>query len=326
MSKLIDRFGRKIEYLRLSVIDRCDFRCFYCIPKGFKGFTETDNRLSTDEFIRLVRIFSELGVSKVRLTGGEPLIHKDIEAMVRGLAGLPGIEDLSMSTNASHLAQHAGMLKECGVGRINVSLDSLKPDVFNEITQGDLSNVIDGLMAAKKADLYPIKINMVVMRDLNLDEVGDMVDFCIENRFTLRFIETMPVGAGGKEAKERYVPLDEVLGMLQSRFDLEPAKMKGAGPAKYYKITDKRIKIGFITPMSQHFCDDCNRVRLSSEGTLYLCLGQQDKLEFRPMLRSGISDEELKHEILGAIQRKPEKHEFNTNPDQVVRVMSMTGG
>ncbi len=326
MSGLIDRFGRKIEYLRLSVIDRCDFRCFYCIPKGFKGFTETDNRLSTDEFLRLVRIFSELGVSKVRLTGGEPLIHKDIEAMVRGLSALPGIEDLSMSTNASHLAQHAHMLKECGVGRINVSLDSLNPDVFREITQGDLSAVLAGLMEAKKADLYPIKINMVVMRDLNLNEVGDMVDFCIENRFTLRFIETMPVGAGGKEAKERYVPLDEVLTMLQSRFDLEPAKMKGAGPAKYYKITDKRIKIGFITPMSQHFCDDCNRVRLSSEGTLYLCLGQQDKLEFRPMLRSGISDEELKHEILGAIQRKPEKHEFNTNPGQVVRVMSMTGG
>lgn len=326
MSKLIDRFGRKIEYLRLSVIDRCDFRCFYCIPKGFKGFTETENRLSTEEFVRLVRLFSELGVSKVRLTGGEPLIHKEIEKMVRGLAELPGIDDLSMSTNASHLAQHAHMLKECGVGRINVSLDSLNPDVFREITQGDLSNVIDGLMAAKKADLYPIKINMVVMRDLNLNEVGDMVDFCIENRFTLRFIETMPIGAGGREAKERYVPLDEVLAMLQSRFDLEPAKMKGAGPAKYYKITDKRIKIGFITPMSQHFCDDCNRVRLSSEGTLYLCLGQQDKLEFRPLLRSGLSDDELKNEILAAIQRKPEKHEFNTNPDQVVRVMSMTGG
>jgi cyclic pyranopterin phosphate synthase len=326
MSKLIDRFGRKIEYLRLSVIDRCDFRCFYCIPKGFKGFTETENRLSTDEFIRLVRLFSELGVSKVRLTGGEPLIHKEIEKMVRGLAGLPGVDDLSMSTNASHLAQHANMLKECGVGRINVSLDSLNPDVFREITQGDLSSVIDGLMAAKKADLYPIKINMVVMRDLNLNEVGDMVDFCIENRFTLRFIETMPIGAGGRDAKERYVPLDEVLAMLQARFDLEPAKMKGAGPAKYYKITDKRIKIGFITPMSQHFCDDCNRVRLSSEGTLYLCLGQQDKLEFRPLLRSGLSDDELKNEILAAIQRKPEKHEFNTNPDQVVRVMSMTGG
>ncbi len=326
MNELIDRFGRKIEYLRLSVTDRCDFRCFYCIPKGFKGFTGVDDRLKLDEFIRLIRVFSELGVSKIRLTGGEPLIHKDIEPLVRGIAALPDVEDFSMSTNASHLAQHARMLKDTGVGRINVSLDSLNPEVFHQITQGDLSKVIDGLMEAKKVDLYPIKINMVVMRDLNLHEVGDMVDFCIENRFTLRFIETMPVGAAGQMARDRYVPLDEVREILEQRFKLEPARMTGAGPAKYFKIVDKRIKIGFITPMSQHFCEDCNRVRLSSEGTLYLCLGQQDKLELKPLLRNGLSDEQLKEEILAAIQRKPEKHEFNTNPDQVVRVMSMTGG
>ncbi|AKH19824.1 GTP 3',8-cyclase MoaA [Sedimenticola thiotaurini] len=326
MNELIDRFGRRIEYLRLSVTDRCDFRCFYCIPKGFKGFTDVEDRLKLDEFIRLIRVFSELGVSKIRLTGGEPLIHKDIEPLVRGIAALPDVEDFSMSTNASHLAQHARMLKDTGVGRINVSLDSLNPEVFHHITQGDLSKVIDGLMAAKRVDLYPIKINMVVMRDLNLHEVGDMVDFCIENRFTLRFIETMPVGAAGQMARDRYVPLDEVREILEQRFKLEPARMKGAGPAKYFKIVDKRIKIGFITPMSQHFCEDCNRVRLSSEGTLYLCLGQQDKLELKPLIRQGLSDEQLKDEILAAIQRKPEKHEFNTNPDQVVRVMSMTGG
>jgi cyclic pyranopterin phosphate synthase len=326
MSELIDRFGRKIEYLRLSVTDRCDFRCFYCIPKGFKGFTESDNRLSLDEYIRLVRIFSELGVSKVRLTGGEPLVRRDIADMVRGLGALPKIHDLSMSTNASHLAEHAQVLKESGVSRINVSLDSLKPDVFREITQGDLSRVLEGLMAAKAAGLHPIKINMVVMRDLNLGEVGDMVDFCLENCFTLRFIETMPVGEAGQEARDRYVGLDEVRQILEQRFELEPAKMTGAGPAKYLKVVGGRLKIGFITPMSQHFCEDCNRVRLSSEGTLYLCLGQQDKLEFRPLLRQGLSDDELKQEILEAIQRKPEKHEFNTNPDQIVRVMSMTGG
>jgi cyclic pyranopterin phosphate synthase len=326
MAALIDRFGRKIEYLRLSVTDRCDFRCFYCIPKGFKGFTERDNQLSPDQYLRLVRLFSELGVSRVRLTGGEPLIHKDIEEIVRGISALPNITDLSMSTNASHLADHARMLKESGVGRINVSLDSLKPDVFRQITQGDLSRVIDGLMAAKEVELYPIKINMVVMRDLNLDEVVDMVDFCVEHRFTLRFIETMPVGSAGQDARECYISLDEVYKMLAKRFKLEPARMTGAGPAKYYKITEKRIKIGFITPMSQHFCEDCNRVRLSSEGTLYLCLGQQDRLELRPLLRQGLSDDQIKQEILAAIERKPEKHEFNTNPDQIVRVMSMTGG
>ncbi len=326
MAELIDRFGRKIEYLRLSVTDRCDFRCFYCIPKGFKEFTDLKTRLSLEEYLRLVRLFSELGVSKVRLTGGEPLVRRDIGEMVTGIAALPGIEDLSMSTNASHLAQHAATLKQAGVGRINVSLDSLKPEVFRQITQGDLDSVIKGLMAAKAVNLRPIKINMVVMRDLNLDEVGDMVDFCMEHRFTLRFIETMPIGAPGQDTRNRYVPLSEVKELLQQRFELEPARMKGAGPAKYLKVVGGRLKIGFITPMSQHFCEDCNRVRLSSEGTLYLCLGQQDTLELRPLLRQGLSDDDLKAEILAAIQRKPQKHEFNTRPDQVVRIMSMTGG
>lgn len=326
MTQLIDRFGRKIEYLRVSVTDRCDFRCFYCIPKGFKGFTESDNRLTLDEFIRLIRIFSELGVSKLRLTGGEPLVRRDISDMVQQIAALPGVDDLSMSTNASHLAEHAEVLKKAGVSRINVSLDTLKPDVFREITQSELQPVIDGLMAAKKAGLHPIKINMVVMKDLNVDEIGDMVDFCLEHGFTLRFIETMPVGTAGQDAVDRYVSLDEIRKSLEQRFEMEPARMTGAGPAKYLKLVGKRLKIGFITPMSQHFCEDCNRVRLSSEGTLYLCLGQQDKLEFRPLLRQGLTDDELKVAILEAIQRKPEKHEFNDNPDQVVRVMSMTGG
>ncbi|MES9858948.1 MAG: GTP 3',8-cyclase MoaA [Sedimenticola sp.] len=326
MTEMIDRYGRKIEYLRISVTDRCDLRCFYCIPKGFKGFTESENRLSLDEFLRLIRIFSELGVSKLRLTGGEPLVRKDIGDMVRGIAALPGVDDFSMSTNASNLAEHAQMLKETGIGRINVSLDTLKPDVFKEITQGDLSKVIDGLMAAKAADLHPIKINMVVMKGLNFDEIGDMVDFCLEHRFTLRFIETMPVGAGGQCAKDHYISLDEVRKKLEERFKLEPARMKGAGPAKYLKVVGKRLKIGFITPMSQHFCEDCNRIRLSSEGTLYLCLGQNDKLELRPLLRQNLSDDELKEAILEAIQRKPEKHNFNDSPDQVVRIMSMTGG
>ncbi|WP_241087294.1 GTP 3',8-cyclase MoaA [Candidatus Vondammii sp. HM_W22] len=326
MIQLIDSFGRKIEYLRVSVTDRCDFRCFYCIPKGFKGFIESDNRLTLEEFVRLIRIFSELGVSKFRLTGGEPLVRKDIADMVQQIAVLPGVDDLSMSTNASHLAEHAEVLKKAGVSRINVSLDTLKPDVFREITQSELQPVLDGLMAAKKAGLHPIKINMVVMKDLNVDEIGNMVDFCLEHGFTLRFIETMPVGTAGQDAVDRYVSLDAIWKDLEQRFEMEPARMTGAGPAKYLKLVGKRLKIGFITPISQHFCEDCNRVRLSSEGTLYLCLGQQDKLEFRPLLRQGLTDEELKAAISEAIQRKPEKHEFNDNPDQVGRVMSVTGG
>ncbi|PLY12019.1 MAG: GTP 3',8-cyclase MoaA [Sedimenticola sp.] len=326
MPELIDQFGRKIEYLRLSVTDRCDFRCFYCIPKGFKDFSDNENRLTLDEIVRLVGIFSRMGVSKIRFTGGEPLVRRDIAEMVTQIGALPGIDDLSMSTNASQLAQHATTLKQAGVSRINVSLDSLKPDVFKQITQGDLNKVIDGLMAAKAAGLHPIKINMVVMRDLNLGEVGDMVDFCLENHFTLRFIETMPIGAAGQEATDNYVGMDEIIKIIETRFALEPAKMKGAGPAKYLKVVGGRLKFGFITPMSQHFCGDCNRVRLSSEGTLYLCLGQHDKLELRPLVRQGLSDAELEQAIHQAILQKPEKHEFNSKPDQVVRIMSMTGG
>ncbi len=326
MTELIDPFGRKVEYLRLSVTDRCDFRCFYCIPKGFKDFTESENKLSLDEFVRLSRLFSELGVDKLRITGGEPLVRRDIGEMVSRIGALPGITDLSMSTNASQLARYAKDLKEAGIRRINVSLDTLKPDLFKEITQGDLNKVIAGLMAAKEVGLHPIKINMVVMKGCNLDEVGEMVDFCLENHFTLRFIETMPVGAAGQDARDHYVNLDEVRRTLEKRFEFEPANMTGAGPARYLKVKGGRLKIGFITPMSQHFCESCNRVRLSSEGTLYLCLGQADKLEMRLLMRKGLTDDELKGAIIEAIRRKPEKHEFNDRPGQVVRLMSMTGG
>jgi len=310
----------------LSVTDRCDFRCFYCIPKGFKDFTNSDIRLSLEEFVRLIRVFSELGVDKIRITGGEPLVRSDISELISRFSDLPGISDLSMSTNASQLAEHARELKEAGIGRINVSLDSLRSNRFRDITQGSLDRVIEGLLAARDAGIHPIKINMVVMRDRNLDEVGDMVDFCIEHGFTLRFIEAMPVGAAGQSAKESYVSLDEVRSILAERFEFEPCKMTGAGPAKYVRIKGERLKIGFITPMSQHFCDSCNRVRLSCEGTLYLCLGQQDKLELRPLVRRGLSDEEIKAALLDAIRNKPEKHDFNDSPGQVVRVMSKTGG
>ncbi len=326
MAELIDPFGRRIEYLRLSVTDRCDFRCFYCIPKGFKAFSGRDDSLRLDETIRLIRLFSELGVRKVRLTGGEPLVRRDIEQMIRGISGLPEIQDLSMSTNASQLAKHAEMVKGAGITRINVSLDSLKPEIFKQITQGDLQQVIAGLMAAKSVGLHPIKINMVVMKELNFSEIGEMVDFCLQHGFTLRFIETMPVGEAGQQASESYVSLEQVRVVLEQRFDLEPAQMQGAGPARYVRVKGTDLKIGFITPLSQHFCETCNRVRLSAEGTLFLCLGQHDKLELKPLLRQGLDDTAMKAAILETISRKPEKHEFNSRPDQIVRVMSLTGG
>ncbi|WP_177420421.1 GTP 3',8-cyclase MoaA [endosymbiont of Lamellibrachia barhami] len=323
---LIDPFGRNIEYLRLSVTDRCDFRCFYCIPKGYKDFSQPDSWLTLDEVERLVRVFSEMGISKVRLTGGEPLVRKELPEMVRRIGALPRIEDLSLSTNASQLAKHAVSLKQSGVSRINVSLDSLNPDSFREITQGNLDNVLDGLMAAKEVGLNPIKINMVVMKGINDHEIGGMVDFCLEHDFTLRFIETMPVGETGKNATDRYVSLKEIKADLEERFQLEPAVMRGAGPASYVRVKETNLRIGFITPMSQHFCESCNRVRISVEGTLYLCLGKHDNAELRPLMRQGISDEGLKEVIYEAISRKPARHEFNENPGEIVRVMSLTGG
>jgi len=326
MSQLIDPFQRHIKYLRVSVIDKCDFRCFYCIPKGFKDFTKQDKRLSLDEHVRLIRLFSELGVTRVRLTGGEPLVRNDIAEMTRKIRALPAIEDLSLSTNASRLALFAEDLQASGIDRVNVSLDSLNAKTFKEITQGDLSQVLEGLEAARKFGLAPIKINMVVMRGVNLHEIESMVEYCQANQFTLRLIETMPIGEGGQRAQSEYVSLDEVRTRLEQVYNFESANMYGAGPARYVKVKGTDLKIGFISPMSQHFCADCNRVRLSSEGTLYLCLGQNDKLEMRLLLRSGYTDDELKLSILEAISRKPEKHEFNSKKSQIVRIMSKTGG
>ncbi len=327
MRTLVDSFGRHIEYLRVSVTDRCDFRCFYCIPKGYNDFEQRDSQLDAAELTRLVRLFTELGVNKVRLTGGEPLVRRDLPQMARAIGALPGVRDLSLSTNASRLAEAAGALLEAGIGRINVSLDSLRPEVFREITGGDLNAVLRGLAEARRVGLAPIKINMVVMRDRNLEEVGEMVDYCLENGFTLRFIETMPVGAAGARASERYVDLEEVRQRLAARYSLESALMPGGGgPARYARIAGSDLKIGFITPMSRHFCDTCNRVRLSAQGVLYLCLGQEDRLELSPLLEQGADDETIKAAISQAMQRKPQRHEFEKGVVNTARLMSMTGG
>jgi cyclic pyranopterin phosphate synthase len=324
--KLIDPFGRSIEYVRLSVTDRCDLRCGYCMPKGFRDFEVPEHWLGFDEIERVIGAFGRLGVSRIRLTGGEPLVRKQVPQLAARLAQLPGIEDLSLSTNATRLARHAEALYLAGVTRINVSLDSLRAGRFKQITGGRLDKVMAGLMAAKIAGFAPIKINMVVMADVNEDEVEDMVAFCIENDFTLRFIETMPMGDTGRDASRRYVDLQQVRRRLEQRFELLPGVMPGGGPARYVRVAGTDLRIGFITPISQHFCATCNRVRLSVDGTLYLCLGQEDKLELRPLLRAGCSNAELEAAILDAIARKPERHEFRERPEQVLRFMSMTGG
>ena len=323
---LRDRFGRSIDYLRLSVTDRCDLRCTYCIPTGFRGFEEPEHWLSFDEMERLVAAFARLGTRRVRLTGGEPLLRRDVAVLAGRLAALPGIEDLSMSTNATRLERHAGALRQAGVRRITVSLDSLDRACMEKITGRDsLARIMDGLMAGKAAGFEPIKINMVAMRGVNDGEIEAMAEFCIEHGFMLRLIEVMPMGATGRNAA--YLDLQEVQTRLRERFGLVPqAAELGGGPARYLATPDGRSSIGFITPLSQHFCATCNRVRLSVDGTLYLCLGQEEKFEFRPLLRGGASDAELEAAIREAIELKPHKHEFNAAPQKIIRFMAQTGG
>ena len=282
-----DRFGRQIHYLRLSVTDRCDLRCFYCLPGDYRDFSEPEEWLTFAEIERVIAAFASLGVRRVRITGGEPLVRKNLPQLAGRLAAIPELEDLSLSTNAVALARHAGALREAGIGRINVSLDSLRAERFREITRGKLDKVLDGLMAARRSGFSPIKINMVVMKDVNDDEIEDMVEFCIEHEFTLRLIETMPVGDTGRNATSHYLDLQSVRERLARRFSLIPGVMPGGGPARYMKIAGTDLNIGFITPISQHFCETCNRVRLAVDGTLYLCLGQEHRFEFRPLLRAG---------------------------------------
>lgn len=323
---LIDSYQRPIEYIRLSVTDRCDLRCQYCLPKDFKDFQEPTEWLTFDEIERVIRAFTELGTHRVRITGGEPLVRHGLPDLIARLAALPELDDLSLSTNATRLGKLAQPLAHAGVSRINVSLDTLRADRYKNITGGKLQKTLDGLMAAKHAGLKPIKINMVVMQDTNDDEVEDMVEFCLEHGFTLRFIETMPMGVPGQDAQAHYVDLKQIKQRLAQRYNLIPSTMPGGGPARYVRVDGTDLRIGFITPMSQHFCETCNRVRLSVDGTLHLCLGQNDQYPLRDLLRNGISDDELKAHLQDAISHKPERHHFNENPQQVVRFMSMTGG
>ena len=323
---LHDRFGRTIEYLRLSVTDRCDLRCTYCIPTGFKGFEEPADWLSFAEIERLLGAFARLGTRRVRLTGGEPLLRRHVSELAGRISAIEGIDDLSMSTNATQLRRHAGALRAAGVSRINVSLDTLDRACMQAITGRDShAQIMDGIMAGKEAGFEPIKINMVAMRGVNEGEIDRMAEFCIEHGFVLRLIEVMPMGATGRNTS--YLDLQPIRARLQERYDLVPQAIElGGGPARYLATRDGRTSVGFITPMSQHFCATCNRVRLAVDGTLYLCLGQEQKFEFRPLLRGGASDAELEAAIRAAIELKPQKHEFTERPEKIIRFMAQTGG
>lgn len=320
-----DRFGRSIHYLRLSVTDRCDLRCSYCMPEGFRDFEEPAHWLGFEEIERLVGVFARLGIRRVRLTGGEPLLRRDLPRLAAMLSAIPGIEDLSISTNATQLTRHAEALRRAGASRINVSLDSLQRERVERISRRDvLDQVLDGLHAAKVVGFSPIKINTVVMKGVNDDEIEAMAEFCAQHGFVWRLIETMPMGETGRAAP--YVDLQSLRTRLQQRYGLVEGVVPGGGPAHYLVSPDGCFNIGFITPISRHFCPACNRVRLAVDGTLYTCLGQEDRFEFGPLLRGGASDEELAAGYRHALQLKPRRHEFREKPTQVVRFMSRLGG
>jgi cyclic pyranopterin phosphate synthase len=330
MHKLTDSFHRPIRYLRLSVTDQCDLRCHYCIPKGYTAFKEPEEWLRFDEIERLVRLFADAGISSLRITGGEPLLRKNLPELVHGLAGLPGLNDLSLSTNGLGLRRQATQLKTAGITRVNISLDSLLPERFATITGGKLYKVLDGLQAAEDAGFAPIKINMVVMRDINDDEVEPMLEFCLERGYTLRYIETMPVGHTGRLASKHYLSLQSVKQKLIQRYQMMPelptSEQHGMGPARYLRAPNSNARVGFITPISEHFCDSCNRVRLAVDGTLYPCLGQNDAVALGQLIRNGADDQQLFDAIQHTIAEKPQRHEFNGKPEQILRFMSVTGG
>jgi cyclic pyranopterin phosphate synthase len=242
------------------------------------------------------------------------------------ITALPGIKELSLSTNASRLAEQAASLHKAGVRRLNISLDSMNEATFKRITGSRLRPVLEGIEAAKAEGFQLIKINMVIMRGINDHEVESMINYCLDHNLTLRFIETMPVGDGGRHASEHYLPLAEIEARLKARYRLSLTAMRGSGPARYFRIDDSELVVGFITPQSQHFCESCNRVRLSVTGDLHLCLGQEDRLALRPLLREGASDSDIQQAILQAIARKPERHQFNETSMAIIRPMSALGG
>jgi cyclic pyranopterin phosphate synthase len=322
---LLDKFGRRIEYLRLSVTDRCDLRCSYCIPKGFRGFQEPDSWLRFDEIERLLTIMAKRGLQRVRLTGGEPLVRRNLPELVARIAKIKGINDISLSTNATRLIDFAEPLKRAGLHRINVSLDSLRAERIRSITGRDvLKTILAGLEAGKRAGFSPIKINMVAMMGVNDDEIDEMVDFCSSNGFVLRLIEAMPMGNTGRST--RFLDLQATRKRLQQKLGLIAGGPSGGGPARYLQTPDKRFSIGFITPLSDHFCATCNRVRLAADGTMYLCLGQQEQLAFGPMLRRNASDDAIVEALRMAMRLKPERHEFKEQPNKISRIMALTGG
>ncbi len=328
---MIDPFGRAITYLRVSVTDRCDLRCVYCMSEDMT-FLPKQEVLSLEELERLCAAFIRLGTTKLRITGGEPLVRREVLTLFRRLGERlgNGLDELTLTTNGTQLAKHAEALFAAGVRRVNVSLDTLDPARFASITRwGRIDKVLDGIAAAKAAGLH-IKVNAVALKGVNEDEITDMLAWCGAHGHDLCLIETMPMGDIGGDRTDQYLPLSLVRARLRQRWTLNETGYQTGGPARYFDVAETGTRVGFITPMTHNFCESCNRVRLTCTGTLYMCLGQDDAADLRRVLRVGASEDELDAAIQDAITRKPKGHDFiidRRNPaPAVARHMSLTGG
>ena len=327
--RLIDRFGRQVTYVRLSVTDRCDLRCVYCMSENMT-FVPRQQLLTLEELARLGKTFVDLGVNKIRITGGEPLVRRNILHLFHELGRLEGLHDLTLTTNGTQLARYAQALKAAGVTRINISLDTLKSERFQQLTRlGDINQVFAGIDAALSAGFQRVKLNAVILKHRNHDEVLDLVNFAHARGMDITFIEEMPLGMIGEHDRaEAYYSSDEILRDLRQQMDLTAINETTAGPARYFCRNENPQRVGFISPHSHNFCDTCNRVRVTAEGRLLLCLGQEHSIDLRRVLRANPSDDhKVRQALIDAMQIKPQGHEFNLQAQPVIfRHMSATGG
>jgi len=329
--QLIDRFGRQVTYVRMSITDRCDFRCVYCMDEEMT-FMPREKLLTLEEIAYLLQAFCELGVEKVRVTGGEPLVRRNVDWLFEQVGALKqttALKELNITTNGSQLVKYADSMVKAGVDRVNISLDSLKPERFKALTRtGNLDTVLAGIEAAKQAGFKKLKLNAVIMKGRNEDEIVDLANFALDNEMDISYIEEMPLGHVSHQREESFFSSDEVLAELTKSFDLQTSISQTPGPSRYYQVANRANKIGFISPHSHNFCDSCNRVRVTTEGRLLLCLGQEHSVDLRAIIRNYPGDvERLKQAIIDSMAIKPEGHEFDIKAQPVLfRHMSVTGG
>lgn len=323
-----DTFGRVVDYLRISITDRCNERCLYCMPEGYKGWERKPDHLTAGEIIRVVRVAAGMGFRKFRLTGGEPLVRRDVPEIVRVMAAIPGVEHIGISTNGTKLAALAQPLRDAGVGTVNVSLDALDPAVYRRITGGDLNAVLTGIRAAVAAGFERVKLNCVLMRGVNEQELWPLVLFAAEHGLPLRLIELMPITTTDVLTEKNFMPVHEAMELLRQKDELipQPDWRLGFGPAKYYQLKHTGARVGFIGAMTNlHFCETCNKMRLTADGKIRPCLGDHGEIDLREALRHATDDDTVRELLATALQRKPLEHQFRGSY-QPCRPMTAIGG